>query len=201
MGMMRCPRCVLQIHRGAGECPHCGFTLRDADARYGVSGVSMRVLADSAGMFRERDRLRIQTALDRFHRRFPQLFMAIYTGSGGGIAHLREFGFWLLNHAEFEGLPAGCTNRSCILLVLDPSAKAAAISFGYALDPYLDQDDTFDCLSRAHAWWLEGRHLEGVLRVISRMEELLHRRHRQAKRDPRKFASHIGHLAGREVTG
>lgn len=185
---MRCPRCVLQIHRGAAECPHCAFTLQEADSRFGTAAVPMRLLADSAGVFRRHERRKIQSALDRLNRKFPQLFMAIYTGSGGGMANLRQFGFWLLNHGQFEDLPAGCSNRAGILLVLDPSAKAAAISFGYALDPFLDQDDTFDCLSRAHAWWLEGRHMEGVLRTIAHMEEILCRRSRQARRDPQRFA-------------
>ncbi len=196
---MKCPRCVLQIHRGAAECPHCGFTLADADAQFGTSGVPMRRLADAAGMFRSHERRRIQAALDRVAHRFPQLFLSIYTGSGGGMANLRQFGFWLLNHAEFEDLPDGCTNRSGILLVLDPSAKAAAMSFGYALDPYLDQDDTFDCLSRAHAWWLEGRYTEGVLRMVARLEEILRRRSRQARRDPRRFARKVRRLIREEV--
>jgi len=196
---MRCPRCVLKIHRGAEECPHCAFTLADADARFGNDAVPLRRLADMAGMFRNSERRKLQAALDRFGRKFPQLFMAIYTGSGGGVANLRQFGFWLMNHAAFEDVPEGSTNRAGILLVLDPSAKAAAISFGYTLDPYLNQDDTFDCLSRAHSWWLEGRYTEGVLRVIQRMEEILCRRSTQARRDPQRFARKVRRLIHEEV--
>ena len=184
---MRCPRCVQQIHRAAAGCPHCGFTLADADERFGDEAVKLRRLTDAAGLFRRGERRRVEVALDRFGRRFPQLFAAVYTGSGGGSAHLRQFGFWMLNHAVFEDVPPEQPNSAGILIVLDPAAKAAAISFGYLLDPYLSQKDTFDCLSRAHAWWLEGRYCEGVVRVIAQMERVLRRRSRQARRAPDRF--------------
>lgn len=188
---MRCPRCVQQIHRAAAGCPHCGFTLADADARFGGEEIALRRLTDVAGLFRRQERSRIDATLDRFGRRFPQLFLAVYTGSGGGMAHLREFGFWLLNHATFEDLPPEKPNSSGILIVLDPAAKAASISFGYRLDPYLNQDDTFDCLARAHAWWLEGRHTEGVVRLIAQLDSVLRRRSRQARRDPDRFGRKV----------
>lgn len=188
---MMCPRCVQQIHRAAGGCPHCGFTLADADARFGDEDVALRMLTDTAGLFRRVDRRRIEHALERFSRRFPQLFAAVYTGSGGGASHLRQFGFWLLNHGAFDDVPPDKPNAAGILIVLDPAAKSAAISFGYLLDPFLDEGDTFDCLSRAHAWWLEGRHADGVLRVLARLDAILRKRSRQARRDPERFERRV----------
>ena len=196
---MRCPRCVQQIHRAAAECPHCGFTLADADARFGGEDVALRRLTDAAGLFRRGERRRVEAALDRFGRRFPQLFAAVYTGSGGGSAHLRQFGFWLLNHAAFEDVPPEQPNSAGVLIVLDPAAKAAAISFGYLLDPYLRQNDTFDCLARAHAWWLEGRYCEGLVRVIAHLEVVLRRRSRQARRTPERFERKMPPPAREEV--
>lgn len=189
---MKCPRCVQQIHRGAVACPHCGFTLADADAEFGSAEVPLRRLTDAAGLFRSHERRRIEAVLARFDRRFPEVFAAVYTGSAGGSRYLREFGFWLLNHGVFEDQSAGKPNSAAILLVIDPAAKAAGISFGYRLDPYLDQDDTFDCLARAHAWWLEGRHAEGVVRVIAQLDKLLRRRSMQAWLRPAHFARKAG---------
>lgn len=196
---MRCPRCVQQIHRAAAGCPHCGFTLADADERFGSGDVKLRKFTDSAGLFRRHERKRIEGVLERFGRRFPQFFTSVYTGSGGGSAHLREFGFWLLNHAVFEDLPPEKPNAAGVLIILDPAAKAASISYGYLLDPYLNQEDTFDCLSRAHAWWLEGRHTEGLVRVIAQLDSLLSRRSRQARRDPNRFGRKVQPLMREEV--
>ncbi|MEY5020371.1 MAG: hypothetical protein RLZ22_1459, partial [Verrucomicrobiota bacterium] len=46
--MMKCPRCVQSIHRAAELCPHCGFSMADADYIYGGGEVSLRALTDEA---------------------------------------------------------------------------------------------------------------------------------------------------------
>ncbi len=185
---MKCPRCVQTIHRGAVVCPHCGFGIGDCDARYGGEDVVLRRLADVAGLVRSRERGKVSAALDRFSRKFPQLFFAVYTGSGEeGGGSLRQFGFWLLNRAAFEDVPVDRPNEAGILLVIDPDTKSAALTWGYLLDPFLGEEETFQCLSRAHAYWLEGRYAEGTVRVIAQMEKVLKKRAAQARRDPEKF--------------
>lgn len=183
---MKCPRCVQVIHRGAETCPHCGFGMADADSRFGGE-ISIRRLADGAGLMRRDERRKVEAAMDRFSRRFPQLFFAVHTGIPGERADLRQFGFWLLNRAAFEDVPLDRPNEAGILLTIDPDAKAAGFTWGYLLDPYLSEDDTFFCLSRAHAYWLEGRYADGVIRVLKQLTKVLAKRSRQARRDPEKF--------------
>jgi hypothetical protein len=184
---MKCPRCVQRIHRAAGGCPHCGFTLADADTIFGAVDVRLRTLTDAAGLMRRGEQRRVESAMQRFNRRFPQLFVAVHTGSYLGVANLRQFGFWFLNRAVFEDLPAARFNEACILIVIDADAKAAGVSFGYALDAFLEEDDTFQCLSRAHSYWLEGRHAEGLVKAIEQLTIILKKRSRQAQRDPQRF--------------
>ena len=184
---MKCPRCVQVIHRGATVCPHCGFGIAEADAKYGGEDVSLRRLADVAGLIRNRERGKVAAEpLDR-GRRFPQLFFAVYTGSGQGGGNLRQFGFWLLNRAAFEDVPVDRPNEAGILLVIDADTKSAAVTWGYLLDPFLTEEDTFQCLSRAHAYWLEGRYAEGTLRMIAQLEKVLKKKAAQARRDPERF--------------
>ena len=66
---MKCPRCVQVIHRGAGLCPHCGFGIAEMDARHGKDNVSLRRLADVAGLMRSRERGKVQSALDQLSMR------------------------------------------------------------------------------------------------------------------------------------
>ena len=184
---MKCPRCVQRIHRAAVSCPHCGFGLGDADARYGGEEVRLRCLTDSAGLLRRRDRARVEAAMERIPLRFPQLFVAVYTGALGEVSNIRQFGFWLLNRSAFEDLPPDKPNEAGILISIDPESKAAGMVFGYLLDPFLDESDTFDCLSRAHAHWLEGRYADGIVRVLAHLEKVLMRKSRHARRDPEHF--------------
>jgi RNA polymerase subunit RPABC4/transcription elongation factor Spt4 len=189
--MMKCPRCVQSIHRAAELCPHCGFSIADADFVYGGDEVSLRPLTDGAGMFGQDQRERIEVAMERMSRRFPQLFVAVYTGSLGEVANIRQFGFWLLNRAAFEGVPADKPNESGILITIDPESKAAAMTFGYTLDAVLEESDTFECLSRAHGYWLEGRYAEGLVKLLAHLEGILIKRCRQARRDPAQFRRKI----------
>ncbi|MFM2197432.1 MAG: hypothetical protein RLZZ505_864 [Verrucomicrobiota bacterium] len=118
---------------------------------------------------------------------FPQVFVAVYTGSVGETANLRQFGFWLLNRGLFEDVPAEKPNEAGILIVIDPDSKVAGMTFGYLLDPFLEEQDSFDCLSRAHSYWLEGRYAEGLVKCLSQLRKLLKKRSRQARRDPERY--------------
>jgi uncharacterized membrane protein YgcG len=188
---MKCPRCVQRIHRAAESCPHCGFSVADADANFGAEEVRIRSLTDTSGIFRRHERQRVEAAMEKINHRFPQLFVAIYTGSLGEIANIRQFGFWLLNRAAFEDVPVEKPNEAGILITIDPDSKAAGIVFGYLLDPFLDESDTFECLSRGHAYWLEGRYADGILRALAHLDLILQKRSRQARRDPDAFASKV----------
>jgi uncharacterized membrane protein YgcG len=188
---MKCPRCVQKIHRAADGCPHCGFSLADAKALFGVEEVRSRSLTDAAGLVRLDDRPKIEKAMARFNRRFPQLFVAVHTGSFRGVANLRQFGFWLLNQGAFEDVPLVNPNEGGILLTIDAESKSAGITFGYRLDAFLTEEDTFLCLSRAHAYWLEGRYTDGIVRAIAQLEKILIKRSRQAWWNPKKFARRV----------
>ena len=191
LNAMKCPRCVQRIHRAAAVCPHCGFSLVDADARFGGEQVRLRCLTDSAGILRRGDRERVAESMRRITRRCPQVFVAVHTGALGEVANLRQLGFWLLNRAVFEDVTDGQTNEAGILLMIDPEAKAAGMAFGYLLDPFLKENDTFECLARGHAYWLEQRYADGIIRALAHLEAVLCKRSRQARRDPGNFQRQV----------
>ncbi len=184
---MKCPRCVQKIHRGAEACPHCGFCLSTADAEFGSGEVIVRTLTDAAGLMRKAERIVVQEAIERFSKRFPQLFFAVYTGVFRESANLRQFGFWLLNRGAFEDVALHRPNAAGILLVMDVEGKAAGITYGYLLDPYLDEDDTFQCLSKAHPYWLDRRPDQGIVVLLKTLEKILKKKSRAARKDPENF--------------
>lgn len=191
---MKCPRCVQRIHRAAASCPHCGFSIAEADARFGPHGLRLRRLTDKAGILRHGDREQVEAALERITRRLPQLFAAVYTGALGEAANIRQFGFWLLNRTTFEDVAADQRNDACILITLDPESKTAGMVFGYQLDAFLEESDSFDCLSRAHAYWLEERYADGFVKALAHLEAVLCKRSRQARRHPKHFEQKVGPL-------
>lgn len=171
-----------------------------ADANFGSGEIRLRMLTDSAGLMRKAERIVVHEALERFSQRFPQLFFAVYTCVLPESANLREFGFWLINHASFEDMAEHRTNAAGILLVMDVEAKAAGITYGYLLDSYLDEDDTFQCLGKAHPHWLDRRPDQGIVALLKVLERILKKKSRASRKDGKKYepnvaSPRIGNLA------
>lgn len=183
--MMKCPSCLQAIHRGASACPHCGFDLTQADDFFGSEVPSCKLLNDGAGLIRSTDRKRLTRLMNGFAARFPQLCFAVHTGGGSG-RDLREFAFWLINRAHFVDLPEDRNGSGMVLLAIDADAHTATLCWGYLIDEHLTENDTFQILSRAHAYWVEERYGEGIERVIEQLAFVLIRRARRARRLARK---------------
>ena len=114
---------------------------------------------------------------------------------GGGPSHRADVGAGAWTCAPFSTLSRSFGARGT-RIVIDPDSKAAGMTHGYLLDPYLEEKDSFDCLSRAHAYWLEGRYADGALRSLRALEQVLVKRCRQARRGSGKYQRSDGNLAG-----
>lgn len=184
---MKCPRCVQRVHRSARQCPHCGFAISDVDEIFGAQDVRLKCLTDAAGVLKKKERVAARQLLDRFQNKFPQLFFAVYFGSFKELPSLRQFGFWLLNRGAFEDVEVSRPNEAGILLSVDVSGKSAGITYGYVLQPYLDDDLTFKALSAGHPFFLQGQWLKATEVVMKRMSKTLIKQARRAKRHPEAF--------------
>jgi len=74
-----------------------------------------------------------------------------------------------------------------VLLSIDVSGKAAGLTYGYSLQPFLDEDDTFAALSVGHPLFLQGQYFKGIEMVMNKLEGTLIRRSKRAKKDPARF--------------
>lgn len=184
---MKCPRCVQNIHRRAVQCPHCGFALTDLDDLYGSGEVRLKRLSDMAGALRLRERQKLESLMDRFEHAFPQLFFSVYYGALEDVSSLRQFGMWLLNHAAYEDVDISRPNDGGVLLVVDLSKKMVSITYGYMLDPYLNEDETFHILAKAHPDLLQGNHLQAASVILRHLTRVLKKKSRQARRHPELF--------------
>jgi hypothetical protein len=188
---MQCPSCVQRIHRGAEVCPHCGFSITLAEISYGSGKIITTTFDDNAGLLRMKYRPIVQKCMQRFSLRFPQFFFALYTRSFTHKADLRQYGFWFLNRTVFSDQAAHQSNASAVLLVMDAENKHAGLSFGYMLDPYLDEGDTLACLEKAQTLWTDYQYAEGIVAVVKHLEVILIRKHRMQRKDPHQFAKMV----------
>ena len=196
---MRCPRCIQRVHRGARECPHCNFSIKDVDRIFGEDDVRLRTLTDAAGVLRRKERVALRRTLQQFQTNFPQLFFGVYFGSFTETPSLREFGFWLLNRGAFEDVDVSRPNEGGVLLSVDVSGKCAGITSGYTLDPFLTEDATFSALASAHSHLFEGHWLRASELIIDRIARVLGKAARRAERAADMASSHHERAEGQGV--
>jgi uncharacterized membrane protein YgcG len=173
---MKCPRCYYRIHRGAELCPHCEFSIKIADEKFVAQETSVKLLNDSVGLLKRLERLKIEQAITKFSKKFPQIFFSIYTGAFQKKDDIEQFGIWYLNRVSFKELDKSITNKSGILLVIDSENHIASISYGYFLDALLSEKETFLCLSKAYPALLEHRITDGILIVIEQCKKFFQKK-------------------------
>ncbi len=179
---MKCPRCVQRVHRMARQCPHCGFGIGDVDKVFGDEDVRVGTLTDAAGVLRKGERVATRRMLRRFQNRFPQLFFGIYFGTFKELPGLRQFGFWLLNRGAFDDVDVSRPNEGGILLCVDVGGKSAGLTFGHALQPFLDEESTFKALAAAHPFLLQGQWSKASEVVVRKITRILVKQSRRAGR-------------------
>ena len=189
---MKCPRCVQKIHLEACSCPHCGFSMVDADAVFGSQDIKLKKFSDVAGVFRMKDREPMRKVLEGFEAKFPQLFVSVYLGAFEDLNSLRQYGFWMLNRTHYVDVDPHRPNSTGVLILVDVNAKSASINFGYALMPYLDEKSTFEALSAGHPFFLQGDYLKALKAVIEKLEVFLVRGWRQVRKNPVKVLAKSG---------
>jgi uncharacterized membrane protein YgcG len=175
--------------------------MSDVDALFGDEDVRLAALTDAAGVLRAKERKQLRLVMNAFERRFPQLFFAIYVGAFEEVSHLRQFGFWLLNRGAFVDVEESRSNTNGIVLCVDVAGKAAGLSYGYRLQPFIDEEVTFAALSVGHPFLLQGQYLQGMEAVMRRLEATLKRRSRRAQKDPGRFEGSQSHGAADELLG
>ena len=170
---MDCPRCVHPLPRAVAECPHCGFSLAEAVFVFGAGMLQLSRLVDSAHCLRLREVRQIDSLLDDFQRRFPQVFLTIYLGVLPNHVTVRQLSFWLLNRAAFEAPDQRRLNEYGISFVLDPVAKCAGLTVGYSLETVLPPPMLEKLLKGLRTALWHGEYSAAIRRCIAQLDNRL----------------------------
>ncbi|MBB5032073.1 TPM domain-containing protein [Prosthecobacter vanneervenii] len=131
---MKCPRCLASVLPEQTTCSTCGFSAKILHNYLGNQWVRLERITDVAHCLRLEDTRRAEIVLDDFERSFPQAFFAVYLGALPSNMNVAELGFWLLNQGAFNTHSVSRRNDFGIILVIDPVAKTACFTLGYAVE-------------------------------------------------------------------
>jgi len=162
--------------------------MEDLDVEFGQSQVKMERLSDTAGVLKRKERRTLIRELELFENTFPQLFFCSHTVTLEPLTNIRQYAFWLLNRGTFDDGARICPNDGGIVLVIDVSGKSATLTHGYLLDFSLTEEVTFDILSKAHPYLLQGQYLKAISLILRRLKTLLIKESRKSGRKSEKNA-------------
>ncbi|MEM7013568.1 MAG: TPM domain-containing protein [Verrucomicrobiota bacterium] len=153
---------------------------------FGYDDVHFHQLSDLADCLEKKERQQLQKLIDRLEKRFPQLWFGICFVALSERASLREFGFWLMNHATVtsdEPRP----NENGVILTIDLTSRVAGFSLGYYSERFMSDGDLFRALNEGAPYLKQGDYELGVRVMLERFAKILAQQAREAARYPERF--------------
>jgi uncharacterized membrane protein YgcG len=187
---MKCPRCHSQVQPNAELCEFCGFNSSVLCSKLGDHWVRLDRLTDPANCLRLGERRKLESSLDEFERRFPQVFFAVYFGVLPQGFSSSEVAFWLLNHAAFGTQEITKRNEYGVVLVVDPSASTASFGLGYAIEMMASEIKAERILRLMSPHLLKGDYGRAVQTAINQLDKALRKIGKSSPRDPRVSSTH-----------
>lgn len=146
--MPKCPNCQCSLAEDHPACPSCEFSLLHLDKLMGPPPALTSHASDLTDTLSMSELTRINTKLSRYQKRFPQCrFTVVFVNSPKKV-NLPLLTFWGHNRWGLSHVMKKGGDCLLILLVIDIQAKAACVSVGYGLEPWL-KDDLLN-------YWLES---------------------------------------------
>ena len=179
---MRCPDCLLQIHRTAEECPHCGMSLLDLRQEFsGMNPIVDDGVQDLAGVLRKKMRGALVKAFEKAQKQFSNLQLGMCFVDLPQTVKIESYGFWLLNDGVFRRQAVEIENQGGrVIIVIDMTSKKVTLNAGYMLDDYIAKGEIFDVLANGHASLLEGDLVKGGEAMFAALRKYLRKVHRRA---------------------
>lgn len=103
---------------------------------------------DPGGLLSVAQDQRIQRVARKIRNRFPQVFASYYLGKMPDRAHALAYGTWLQNRCRLTPGEPKLGENFTVLLFVDPVARQASLTVGYALESILDLDTLGEILDR-----------------------------------------------------
>lgn len=165
-GVLTCPACGGPLKADSNWCPGCNFTGGDTMKMFPDPSPPLLPILDAAGILKENDVRKIESARDGLVRRYPQFHWRICTVILPPESSLSLFGFWLLNACPLDAGETADDRASTILLIINANTGQAAVIPGYAAESCLSDDAWKAILSTMSAAWQAGKAAEAIIRFF-----------------------------------
>ena len=177
----KCPSCGEQASEGDAACLSCGYGFEFAASMLPYEAPPLRKFIDFEGHLAREDIKDGQRALEKLRARFPQVTLCTCVVEVPDGVSVTEFGFWLFNQSVPNGPRMVERRLHSILFTIDPKRKEAALTVGYGLDPFVDDEALTRCLEAVHKPLAVGHYGRAIRRLCAALRPALDHGLRQAQ--------------------
>lgn len=168
-----CPSCGADVRADAQRCPACDFTGGDTMVMFPDPAPPLLPVLDAAGLWDDAGTRKIEAALEKQHRRFPQFRFRICTVMLPDETKLPVFGFWLLNASPLQASETAEERAWTVLLLIDSRSGGVAAIPGYAAGCCFGDEDWKTALAAMAPAWKSGKPVRAVIRFLETSASLL----------------------------
>ena len=183
---MACPGCHATLAVPVDECPRCGYTGHHAVSRFPFKAPVIERFIDPQGHLEESDRTKIDKSLSDLAKGFPQPRICFCIVDLPEVIDPREFGFWMMNASEVDGPEEEKLRPWTILLVIDDINGRVSVTSGYAIEPFLDEEEWAALIRKEREFFFARHYGSAALKFIMGAKAILTR---SAQRIEKKLSS------------
>ena len=179
---MKCPSCAAPLAEPVPRCPECKISLQRLDIKFGLVPRHSRYLSDRVGRLTLPQMESLREALRLFERKFPQSLFSVLVADLPRGSSVSEYAFWMANRARFSSLEKTAGDNFDLLLVIDVTSNTAALTTGYGLEPYVEEEDLQEALKALVQPLRDGKMADGIQACVRVMTRKMRQRSALAKR-------------------
>lgn len=176
-GAMACPACRIRLDEPMDYCPACGFTGADTMRMFPLPLPPLQPVLDLAWLWNNSEISSIRARVRKLTKRFPQIRWAFCTVCLGEQEDPRTFGFWMLNASPMAADEHESHRAWTVLLLLDANSSRATVIPGYAVEPFVSDDQWMRALAAMKDAWSAGNHGRAVCDFLGAAGKLLKQGH------------------------
>ena len=152
------------------------------DIKFGMVPRHSRYLSDRVGRLTLPQMESLRESLRLFEKKFPQSLFSVLVADLPAGSSVSEYAFWMANRARFSSLEKKHGDNFDLLLVIDVTSNTAALTTGYGLEPYLEEEDLQEVLQALVRSLGKGDLAAGIHDCVRVMTRKMRQRSATAKR-------------------
>ena len=148
--------------------------------KYPFEAEHLERFVDPQGRIHAKTRREANRALNELCREFPQVRPYIFVARLPPNIDVREFGFWLFNRSAPANKKEKAERPWGLLFVFDRTSRSASLTAGFALEPFLSNDDLKTALMAARDEFVLGHYGKGIASMARELKAVLRESHKKA---------------------